>query len=277
MRSTYDKLVQAGKDTEAKNALERDNPAAYLPKMLELAFFHPQDPAAFDVLTYLLVNGASDAFLWDQIMVQLRTHQGANPQMKHIVRLLTVHDDDTADVLRELIAHNPDKKVAAQACRLLLDNIGALARMAEEMNEKPYLKALLERRVGEEFLKRILTDADKNQKEAKELTDLFADKYKGVLPSLAVGQPLPNFTAVDLTGKKVALADLAGKVVILTVLATSDEPAAKINAHQSELAKQYAGKPLVQVNVFVDEKKNRRRFPQEKRHASRELLDGHER
>jgi peroxiredoxin len=255
-RDAYEKLVKAGKDVEAANALERNNPASYLPKMLELAFFHPSDPAALDVLVYLMAHGSSDSYLWDQVMLQLRNNQAANPKMKHVVRLLTVHDDETAAVLRELIAKNPDKKVVAYAARLLLDYVGGLAKIAEEMNDKQYLKALLERRVGESYLKRVLADMDKNKKEAKELTDLIADKYKDVLPDLAIGQPLPGLVVEDLVGTKVKLNDQAGKVVVLCVFCTSDEQVEKIASRQQTLAKQFAGKPFVQINVFVDDKKD---------------------
>lgn len=255
-RDAYEKLVKAGKDVEAANALERNNPSSYLPKMLELAFFHPTDPGALDVLVYLMAHGSADSYLWDQVMVQLRSNQAANPRMKHVVRLLTVHDDETAALLRELIAKNPDKKVAAHAARLLLDYIGGLAQIAEEMNDKQYLKALLERRVGEGYLKRVLADMEKNKKEAKELADLIADKYKDVLVELAIGQPLPGLVVEDLAGTKVKLNDQAGKVVVLNIFSTADEQLEKTVSSQQKLAKQFAGKSLLQINVFIDDKKD---------------------
>jgi hypothetical protein len=255
-KDAYEKLVKAGKDVEAANALERNNPASYFPKMLELAFFNPSDPAALDVLVYLMAHGSSDSYLWDQVMVQLRSNHAANPRMKHVVRLLTVHDDETAAVLRELIAKSPDKRVVACAAKLLLDYVGGLAKIAEEMNDKQYLKALLERRVGESYLKRILADMDKNKKEAEELADLITFKSKEVLPELAIGKPLPGLVVEDLAGTKVKPNDQAGKVVVLNVFSTNDEQAEKIVSSQQKLAKQFAGKPLLQINVFIDDKKD---------------------
>jgi hypothetical protein len=251
----YQKLLKAGKTEEAKIALERNNPHGYLEKMLQLAFFSPTDPAAFDVLHFLAVKGESDTYLWDQVMVRFRDDHAANPKMKHIVRLLVKHTDETADLLRALVAKNADKKVAAQACALLLDYVGALARAGEEVTEKPYLKPLVERRAGADYLKRVLIDLEKNQKETKDLTELLADKYKGVLADLSVGKPLPELVVEDLDGKKVKLSDLQGKVVVLYVLTTTDNHATIITDHQRELSKKHADKPLVIVNVFVDEKK----------------------
>jgi hypothetical protein len=251
-RDAYQKLLKAGKTDEAKVALERNNPHTYLEKMLEAAFFSPKDPASFDVLQFLAVNGESDTYLWDQVMVRLRNDHAANPKMKHLVRLLVKHTDETADLLRALVAGSPDKKVAALACTLLLDYVGAMARTGEEIVDKPYLKPLLERRAGADYLKRILLDLEKNQKETKELTELLADKYKGVLPEIAVGKPLPELSVEDVEGKKVKLGDLRGKVVVLNILATTDDNAAIIADHQRELSKKHADKPLAVVNVFVD-------------------------
>jgi thiol-disulfide isomerase/thioredoxin len=251
----YEKLVRAGKAAEAKAALERNNPHDYLNKLVQLAFFHPSDPASFDVLHFLAVHGESDLYLWDQVMGLLRRDHVASPKMKHIVRLLVKRDDDTASLLRDLIAKSPDRKVGAQACRLLLDYTGTEVKTAEEITDKPFLKPLLERRVGEEYLKRVLTDLEKNKKEVADLTDLLADKYKGALPDLATGMLLPESLVDDLAGKKVKLADLRGKVVVLMLLATTDATATKIADHQRELAKKYADRPLVVVNIFVDEKK----------------------
>jgi peroxiredoxin len=249
-------LERSGKHAEAEAGWERSKAAALLPKMLELAFFNPSDPASFDVLRFVTVNGASDEYLWDQVMVLLRRDDADNPKMKHIVRLLTKRNDETADLLRAVIAKNPDKKTAAQACRLLLDHVGDEAKMAEEISDKLYLQPLFERRTSADYLKRVLIDLEKNKKEAKEITDLLADKYKGILPDLSEGKPLPDFTVEDLAGKKVKLSDLRGKLVVLSVLSTRDNNAALIADHQRELAKKYEGKPLVLVNVFVDEKKD---------------------
>ncbi len=251
----YEKLVRAGKAAEAKAALERNNPNDRLTKMVELAFFHPSDSASFDVLHFLVIHGESDLYLWDQVMGLLRRDHVASPKMKHVVRLLVKRDDDTASLLRDLISKNPDRKVAAQACRLLLDYTGTEVQTAAEITAKPYLKPLLERRAGEEYLKRVLTDLEKNKKEAAELTDLLADKYKGVLPDLAAGMLLPEVAVEDLAGKKVKLADLRGKVVVLHLLATTDAGAVGLAEHQRDLAKKYTDRQLVVVNVFVDEQK----------------------
>jgi peroxiredoxin/soluble cytochrome b562 len=251
----YEKLRKAGKTEEAKAALERNNPHTHLEKMLELAFFSPTDAASFDILHFIAVNAESDTYLWDQVMVRLRSNHAANPKMKHVVRLLVKHTDETADLLRALITTHPDKKVAARACALLLDYVGPMARAAEEVTEKPFLKPLMERRAGADYLKRILTDLEKNQKEVKEVTELLADKYKGVLPDLSEGKPLPDVVVEDLAGKKVKLSDLHGKVLVLYILATTDNHATIITDHQRELSKKYADKPLAILNVFVDEKK----------------------
>jgi hypothetical protein len=251
----YEKLRRAGKVQEAQAALDKNNSQKHLTKMLELAFFNPSDPLAFDVLFFLAIHGEADTYLWDQVMLQFRTKHASSPKMKHVVRLLNKHTDETNELLRALIASNPDKKVAGLACQFLLDHIGVMMRAAEEVNDKPALKPLIERRAGAEYLKRILTELDKNRKEVKELTNLLADKYKDVLPDLSAGKPLPDFMVEDLGGKKVKSSDLRGKVVVLYLLTTSDEQTTSIVEHQREMTKRLGDRSLALVNVFVDEKK----------------------
>jgi peroxiredoxin len=189
-------------------------------------------------------------------MVLLRKDHAADPRMKHVVRLCVRRTDETADLLRDVMAKSPDNKTAAAACRLLLDYVGDEAKAGEEMNDKPFLKPLFELRTNADYYKRVLNDLAKNQKETKELTELLADKYKGVLPDLSVGQPLPEVAFEDLEGKKVKPADLNGKVVVLYILSTQDSQAAKLIEHQRDLAKKNQGKPMAVVNVFVADKKD---------------------
>ncbi len=250
-----DKLRWAGKTAEAHTALERSNAAALLPKMLELAFFNPSDPVSIDVLQFLSVHGASDAYLCDQVMVLIRRDYLASAKLKHIVHRMDKHTDETADTLRAVIAKNPDRKIAAQACAHLADYLNHEVTAADAITKHDFLKPLLERRAGDDYVKKILSEMDKNKKEVRDLTDLLADKYKGVLPDVADGKPLPDATVEDLAGKKIKLADLHGKVVVLTILSVHDTLAPAIVKHEGELAKMYADKPLTFVTIFADEKK----------------------
>jgi hypothetical protein len=250
-----DKLEREGKHAEAIKNWESGKGPGLTEKMLELAFLNPSDPAAFDILCFLAVQGKWDDYLWDQVMVYLRKDHAADPRMKHLARLLIRRSDETADLLREVVAKNPDKKAAAAAARLLLDYLGDEVKAAEEITDKDWLRPLLERRTSPEYVKRLLTDVAKNKKEVKELTDDLADKYKGVLPDLSVGQPLPDATLEDLDGKKVKPADLHGKVVVLFILSTRDGPTARLIEQQRDLTKKNQGKPLAVVNVFADDKK----------------------
>ncbi|HEY4133351.1 MAG TPA: TlpA disulfide reductase family protein [Gemmatimonadaceae bacterium] len=75
---------------------------------------------------------------------------------------------------------------------------------------------------------------------------------KKLPPSNASGAPAPAFTAQDLDGKPVALADLKGKVVVLNEWATWCEPCRGEIPQLEAVYREYAPQGLVMIGVSVD-------------------------
>jgi cytochrome c biogenesis protein CcmG/thiol:disulfide interchange protein DsbE len=84
------------------------------------------------------------------------------------------------------------------------------------------------------------------------VTALAVGGCKDIPPASGAGQPAPAFTAMDLDGKPVALADLRGKVVVMNEWATWCEPCRGEIPQLEALYRQYAPQGLVMVGVSVD-------------------------
>ena len=70
--------------------------------------------------------------------------------------------------------------------------------------------------------------------------------------ALASGQPAPNFTLLDASGKKVSLSSLRGKVVYLDFWATWCAPCLAEMPASLELRKKFAGRDVVFLYVSLD-------------------------
>ena len=92
-----------------------------------------------------------------------------------------------------------------------------------------------------------VTSSDK-QAAFKTLCDKWA--------KIAKGQPAPNFKYLDINGKEVALADLAGKYVYIDVWATWCGPCRGEIPHLQKLEHQYAGKNIHFVSISCDQDKS---------------------
>jgi thiol-disulfide isomerase/thioredoxin len=71
-------------------------------------------------------------------------------------------------------------------------------------------------------------------------------------PELARARMAPAFAVTTLSGDRVTLDDLKGKVVLLDFWATWCEPCREALPHMREIAKKFQGEPLVIVSVSLD-------------------------
>lgn len=69
---------------------------------------------------------------------------------------------------------------------------------------------------------------------------------------LQVGKPSPEFNATDLSGKKVSLADLKGKLIYIDVWATWCGPCRKEMPYLMKLEEKYKGKEIHFVSLSCD-------------------------
>lgn len=71
-------------------------------------------------------------------------------------------------------------------------------------------------------------------------------------PELARARMAPPFTVTTLDGKRIAMDELQGKVVLLDFWATWCEPCREALPHIREVAKKFQGQPLVILSVSLD-------------------------
>ncbi len=79
-----------------------------------------------------------------------------------------------------------------------------------------------------------------------------AQSPDGQMPDLK-GKPAPGFSLVDLSGKKVSLADFKGKPVLVTFWATWCGPCKLEMPWLQEFSKKYADQGLVTLGIATDE------------------------
>lgn len=81
------------------------------------------------------------------------------------------------------------------------------------------------------------------------------DELCGKWAKIAKGQPCPDFKYLDIDGKEVSLADLAGKYVFIDVWATWCGPCRGELPHLQKLEHQYKGKNIHFVSLSCDQDK----------------------
>lgn len=81
---------------------------------------------------------------------------------------------------------------------------------------------------------------------------LLALLLAGCLAEERPAGPAPPFTLPDLEGRELALADLAGRTVVVDFWATWCEPCKDSFPHHAQLAEKYAGQVVV-VAISIDD------------------------
>ncbi|HQR06449.1 MAG TPA: redoxin family protein [Gemmatales bacterium] len=237
-----------------------DGPAAsFAPRFLALAEKNPKDPAALDSLTWAMqTSGGSTAKngIYRQALKMIRSGFLDSSGIKKLFPMLAhSNDDDSIQVLRDVIAKHPDRKVQAKAAKALANGLENAVQQAKMIQNRPEVRKNYEEQVGKEVVEALLVNADRNKKEAAELTKLVQDKYSDVFPNLAIGQPAPEVINKDLDDKTVKLSDLKGRVVVLDIWATWCGPCRAMIPHEREMVEKLKDKPFTLVSISADEEK----------------------
>ena len=229
-----------------------------------------------------MVSGPMRSYLDDPIINIIRAHFLDDPRMGQLCATLAYRTDGaTGDLLLDVAARHPDRKVRGQATYALAmrscsmsRGISTSRRPAESDHDPSLAEA---RRLFEKVVAEYadVTSAD--------VTVRLADRARAELarianlPNLKVGRVAPEIAGEDLDGKPLKLSDHRGKVVVICFWATWCGPCMAMVPHERELVARMAGKPFVLLGVNSDEAKDRdkaRRVAREKRMTWPSWWDG---
>jgi thiol-disulfide isomerase/thioredoxin len=269
LQAQFDKeLKKAGRDQKHRQAIFQK----YAVKFLEHAKANPKDDsAAFALEVVLQLFTPEDKVKARAEAVELlKKEYVKNKQIRPVLRTLTIMgngvggDPALLEIVKAVAKDNPDKLTRATALDELASGLEFRVITAENLSRNESLLSSYEKRYGEDVVKRFLDSTDDSKKLAEGLRKTLKSDYAGVLAStddptdedlkgvLKVGVKAPEIACVDVDGKPVKLADLAGKVVVLDFWATWCGPCRAMIPHTREQVKKYQNKPFVFVSVSCD-------------------------
>ena len=242
----------------------------FAPRFLAIAANDPTEPHAVDALVEGLMSTlASDEKETSELRAKaidvLRTYLVAKPEISRALKILTVLERDGKDgnVLREIIARNPDRKIQFEVYRRMIDS-----RERYVGNYKSFLadtKQLkqIEKESGRPFdVYAHYPRAGQLEKEIPKLKAEINEKYgdlvaerRSIAEKTAIGKPAPEVVAEDVDGKTVDLSAFKGKVVVLDVWATWCGPCKFYIPHERALVERFKDRPFAFVSISVDQDK----------------------
>jgi hypothetical protein len=159
-------------------------PEKLAPRFLALAERYPQDPVAFDALTWIVVNCARSP-----ARIPARAKAVATLSRDHARRekigplcqsLANGYDEETPSLLTAILDKNPDKDVQAEACLALVQQHGRRLEIARRVHEHPETARGFARAYGPEAVEQLeKADTASLAVQGKRYARQFADNYLG--------------------------------------------------------------------------------------------------
>jgi hypothetical protein len=138
-------------------------PEKLAPQFLELAEKYPQDPVAFESLTWIVVNCVrSPARIPARVraVAILSQDHARSEKLGPVCESLgNGYDEETAILLKAILDRNPSKEVQAEACLALVQQYGRRLEIAGRLHDNPETGSGFARAYGQEAVER-LTKAD---------------------------------------------------------------------------------------------------------------------
>jgi len=237
-------LHKATTDEERKKAADRVDP---LPaRLLALVEKNPKDPIALNALVHILVqeiwleNNTShpgrgkDSPQAGALAVLMRDHVESDKLGEACWRVQYGFRKECETFLRAVLEKNPHKEVQGLACLRLAQFLLARSHRLALLEGQPELVKRYEGLYGKDYVAALRRqDRAKAAREVEGLFERAAEKYPDIkLPyegtvgqkakselyeirHLGVGKEAPDVEGKDQTGKRFALSDYRGKVVLL--------------------------------------------------------------
>jgi len=178
---TYEERMKVFDEVQPK-------PEKLAPRFLVLAEKYPQDPVAFDALTWIVVNCVySPAHIPARakaVAILSRDHARSDKLGPVCQSLANGFDDETALLLTAILDKNPSKDVQAEAGLALVQQYGRRLDIAKRIHDNPETGSGFARYYGQEAVDR-LKKADRANLAAqgKRYAKQFAENYlRGMTP-----------------------------------------------------------------------------------------------
>jgi thiol-disulfide isomerase/thioredoxin len=241
----------------------------FSPRFLAFAVNHPKSPTAMDAYYLALLTSGGPAGkvgTWGKAVKALQADQVKNPEVQRAVRLFRVlagaRDPAADQLLRDVMAQNPERRAQGRACQALAQGRARAADLADQLQRDPDRRRNAEELLGGKAgVEQLLADAPAARQEAAELIRTLRTQYDDVCPDLSIGKPAPEVVSQDLDGQPVKLSALKGKVVVLNFWGTWCAGCLAMIPQERELVGKLKDQPFVLVSISVDaEKETLRQF-----------------
>jgi hypothetical protein len=203
-------------------------------KFLVMARKHPNDPVAIDAINWVLKKRRNHPEAVAAVGLLEKQHLKSKTLIQTFSNLPRIPSTTAESLLRMILAKSPHADVRSQSCYTLADLLERQAGVVGQLKKNPKLADRILVYFGEGYAKH-LASLDQSQMDkkleavyvtmAKKFADVEAgDETMGELAtrslfrlrSLSVGRAAPEIKGEDIFGKKFALSDYRGKVVLLS-------------------------------------------------------------